>query len=207
MIHLTAHKASKNMKNKMDGFTSINVSVKLNPFCQSMQKKDGMICKHCYAKRVYPTMEKNYAANLNWFLSADFRPEPIDRRIIRLHSFGEIYNEKHFENIVKLINYNPETQFTLWTKRKEIVVKVLDIMGKPENLILILSSPEVNKVSGIVPMYFDKVFTVYSADQDVVINCQKSCKDCMKCYNKNDKTVFINEELKFPQNNFKKKEA
>lgn len=207
MINLTTHKASKGVKNKMDGFTSINVSVKLNPFCQAMQKKDEMICKHCYAKRVYPTMEKNYAENLNWFLSDEFRPEPIDRKIVRFHSFGEIMNAKHFENIIKLVKYNPDTQFTIWTKRPKIVVEVLDAVGKPENLILILSSPKVNQVSGIIPMYFDKVFTVYSRDQDVIINCQKSCKDCMKCYNKNDKTVFINEELKLPQNNFKKKES
>lgn len=208
MIHLTSHKANKKFKNKMDGFTSINVSVKLNPFCQAMQKKDDTICKHCYAKSVYPNMEARYTENLNWFLSDDFRPEPIDRKIIRLHSFGELFNEKHFINIVKLINYNPDTQFALWTKRKDIVTKVLDKMGKPENLILILSSPKLNQVSGsgIVPMYFDKVFTVFEAGQKVEINCQKSCRTCMKCYNKNDKTVFINEELKLPQNNFKKKE-
>ena len=202
MINLTEHKATK-FKNKMDGFTSINVSVKRNGFCQQMQKQDGVICKHCYAKRVYPNMEKRYSENTDWFLSEDFRPEPINRSIVRIHSFGELYNEKHFENLIKLFNYNPQTTFTMWTKRKDIVEKVFARTEKPSNLILIYSSPVLNTTAKL-PEGFDKVFTVFTPDQNVEINCAKSCKDCMKCYTKNN-IAFINEELKLPQNNFKKK--
>lgn len=203
MINLTEHKATKGFKNKMDGFTSINVSVKRNKFCQQMQKQDGVICKHCYAKRVYPNMEKRYSENIDWFLSDDFRPEPINRSIVRIHSFGELYNEKHFENLIKLFNYNPQTTFTMWTKRKDIVEKVFAKTEKPSNLILIYSSPVLNTTSKL-PEGFDKVFTVFTPDQKVEINCMKSCRDCMKCYTKNN-IAFINEELKLPQNNFKKK--
>lgn len=202
MINLTEHKATK-FKNKMDGFTSINVSVKRNGFCQQMQKQDGLICKHCYAKRVYPNMEKRYSENIDWFLSDDFRPEPINRSIVRIHSFGELYNEKHFENLIKLFLYNPQTTFTMWTKRKDIVEKVFSHTEKPSNLILIYSSPVLNTTSKL-PEGFDKVFTVFAPDQKVEINCMKSCRDCMKCYTKNN-IAFINEELKLPQNNFKKK--
>lgn len=201
MIHLTEHRIGK-WANKMDGFTSINVSVKRNPFCQSMQKKDGIICKHCYAKRIYPVMEARYSSNLDVFLSEDFTPETINRKIVRLHSFGELVNELHFKNILKLITFNPDTQFTLWTKRADIVKRVMK--KKPSNLILIYSSPKVN-VQSELPKGFDKVFTVWTADQSVDFNCMKQCKDCMKCYNKNDKNVFINEELKLPQNNLKRK--
>ena len=202
MINLTEHKATK-FKNKMDGFTSINVSVKRNGFCQQMQKQDGVICKHCYAKRVYPNMEKRYSENIDWFLSDDFRPEPINRSIVRIHSFGELYNEKHFENLIALFLYNPNTTFTMWTKRKDIVEKVFAKTKKPSNLILIYSSPVLNTTAKL-PEGFDKVFTVFAPDQKVEINCMKSCKDCMKCYTKNN-IAFINEELKLPQNNFKKK--
>ena len=202
MINLTTHKADKKSKNKMDGFTSINVSVKKNPFCQTMQQKDGIICKHCYAKRVFPSMEARYSENTDLFLSEDFKPEFIDRKIIRLHSFGELYNELHFKNIIKLVEFNPDTVFTLWTKRKDIVAKAMT--KKPDNLILIYSSPVLNHRAEL-PKGFDKVFTVYDPSQKVEINCQKSCKDCMKCYTKTDKTVYINEELKLPQNNLKKK--
>ena len=202
MINLTTHKADKRFKNKMDGFTSINVSVKQNPFCMQMQKQDGIICRHCYAKRMYPAMEAKYSENTELFLSEDFNPEIIDRKIIRLHSFGELYNELHFKNIIKLVEFNPGTQFTLWTKRADIVAKAMT--KKPSNLILIYSSPVLNKQAKR-PKGFDKVFTVYTADQNVEINCMKQCKTCMKCYSKNDKTVFINEELKLPQNHFKKK--
>ena len=135
MINLTEHRAGE-FKNKMDGFTSINVSVKCNDFCQQMQKQDGLICKHCYAKRVFPNMEKRYSDNIDWFLSDDFRPEPINRNIVRIHSFGELYNEKHFENLIKLFNYNPNTLFTMWTKRKDIVKRVFAMVKKPSNLIL-----------------------------------------------------------------------
>ena len=202
MIHLTEHRAEK-FKNKMDGFTSINVSVKRNDFCQQMQKQDGLICKHCYAKRVFPNMEKRYSENIDWFLSDDFRPEPINRNIVRIHSFGELYNEKHFENLIKLFNYNPNTLFTMWTKRKDIVKRVFAMVKKPSNLILIYSSPVLNTTAEL-PEGFDKVFTVFTPEQKIEFNCMKQCKDCMKCYTKNDIT-FINEELKLPQNNLKKK--
>lgn len=200
MIHLTTHKAVK-MKNremgnnKMDGFTSINVSVKRNEFCQSMQKCEDKICSHCYARRIYQIQENNYSENTDLFLSENFKPEFIDRAIIRLHSFGELYNDLHLENIYKLVTFNHNTQFTLWTKRKDIVCRVTARTGKPDNLILIYSSPMLNKKERL-PKFFNKVFTVYDSSNTTTINCQKSCKSCMKCYTKKDKTIYINESLK-----------
>ena len=200
MIHLTTHKRVK-MKNgemgtnKMDGFTSINVSVKRNPFCQGMQKCEGKVCQHCYAKKIYKTVENCISRNTDIMTADNFQPEFIGRQIVRLHSFGELYSEKHLENIVALIKFNPHCLFTLWTKRANIVKAVMDRLEKPVNLILIYSSHEINMQEEL-PLYFNKVFTVYEKIAGVDFNCQKLCAACMKCYNTKDRTVYINEELK-----------
>ena len=91
---------------------------------------------------------------------------------------------------------------------------VINDMGyrKPKNLIVIYSvsllnhSIDINKITSNPRLAFiDKVFTVYTLEYlqenniniDKFINCgARKCIDCMKCYNKRNKTVFINEMLK-----------
>ena len=181
----------------MEGFTSINVSVKRNPFCQTMQKTEGTVCEKCYAKRIYSGQEKRYSENTDKFLCENFVPEYINRAIVRIHSFGELYNKLHFQNILKLVRFNPHCQFTMWTKRVDIVAAVLKDEEKPSNLILICSSTYLN-VEGLLPEHFSKVFTVFGRKiiNAPVINCEKQCNTCMKCYTATDGTTFINEREK-----------
>ena len=91
---------------------------------------------------------------------------------------------------------------------------VINDMGyrKPKNLIVIYSVSllnhqiNINKITSNPRLQFiDKVFTVYTLEYlqenniniDKFINCgARKCIDCMKCYNKRNKTVFINEMLK-----------
>lgn len=200
MLHLTEHKSKKGHNTKMDGFTSINVSVKENEFCSYMQTCQKSICSKCYTKQsAYPNLEAALLRNTAILTDANFVPVGINRTIIRLHSFGELYGTVHFTNIIKLVNYNPNTKFVLWTKRADVVKEVLQYTAKPKNLTLIYSSPMLN-VKAKKPAKFDKVFTVYDkkyiAEHGVDINCgSKNCMSCMLCYSKNN-TVFINEKLK-----------
>lgn len=91
---------------------------------------------------------------------------------------------------------------------------VINDMGykKPKNLIVIYSVSllnhqiDINKITSNPRLQFiDKVFTVYTLEYlqdnniniDKFINCGgRKCIECMKCYNKHNKTVFINEMLK-----------
>jgi hypothetical protein len=101
----------------------------------------------------------------------------------------------HFINLLRIALANPQTVFTLWTKRYRIVQRVLKHMPKPDNMILIYSSPVVGKVSAL-PKGFDKVFTAFAKGSDMTdINCHGSCNDCRLCYSHNN-TTLINEIIK-----------
>jgi hypothetical protein len=181
---------------KLAGIISINTPTSTNPFCQSMQKTDS-VCKSCYAQR-YEKLRPNIvtAFERNLFLSErELLPlelPAIDAQIARFASYGELINMMHFINLLRIALANPQTVFTLWTKRYRIVQRVLKHMPKPDNMILIYSSPVVGKVSAL-PKGFDKVFTAFAKGSDTTdINCHGSCNDCRLCYSHNN-TTLINE--------------
>jgi hypothetical protein len=192
-VHLTTGKG------KMVGIPSINTSTTDNTFCQAMQKTDS-ICKSCYAQRyekLRPSMVNAFRRNK--FLSErPLQPEElpaINAQIARFASYGELINMMHFINLLRIALANPRTIFTLWTKRYRIVQRVLNVLGKPDNLILIYSSPVVG-VPSKLPKGFDKVFTAFARGSDMTdINCHGACNDCRLCYSHND-TTFINEIIK-----------
>ena len=188
---------------KMDGMVSINTYATSNPFCQKMAKTNS-VCGKCYAQRyegIRKSLEKPFEANAEVLKSPDYIPEEIYHRIVRLHSFGELHNVTHFRNFVKLAFVNPETTFTLWTKRKNIVQAYIKKGGIiPSNLIMIFSNSSLIKQVTKVPKGFDKVFNVVSKAtaqaQNITINCgAKSCLGCMTCYTDND-TEILYESLK-----------
>jgi len=184
---------------KLANIISINTPTSTNPFCQSMQKTDS-VCKSCYAQR-YEKLRPNIvtAFERNLFLSErELLPleiPAINEQIARFASYGELINMMHFINLLRIALANPRTVFTLWTKRYRIVQRVLKHMPKPDNLILIYSSPVVGKVSAL-PKGFDKVFTAFAKGTDTTdINCHGSCNDCRLCYSHNN-TTLINEIIK-----------
>ena len=202
LLHLTIHK-----KGKLAGITSINTSSLQNEFCNSIgcrniKRKDReyrSVCELCYAEKnekVRKNLEKcliNNSDILSKELLNDRQVPILNQKYVRFHSFGELINDIHFQNFLKIAKLNPETTFSLMTKRYDIVMKY----PKLDNIIYIASSPLINKpVSDInVLKYFDKVFTVYSND-NIGITCgAKDCMHCLKCYSKSGEKS-INELLR-----------
>ena len=184
---------------KLAGIISINTPTTTNEYCQSMQKTDS-VCKSCYAQR-YEKLRPNIvqAFKRNLFLSErELLPQEIpaiNEQIARFASYGELINMMHFINMIRIALANRQTIFTLWTKRPKIVQIVLKLLGKPDNLILIYSSPVVG-VPSKLPKGFDKVFTAFAKGSDTTdINCHGACNSCRLCYSHND-TTFINEIIK-----------
>ena len=198
MLKITNHVKT----GKLAGFQSLNTSVLENSFCSKMRETDS-ICKSCYAvtmEKRFKGMRENICSNGD-LLSAsilNYSELPaINSLYFRFHSVGELINEEHFINFVNITNKNPRTTFVLWTKRKNIVDSVLKDIKKPENLILVFSDAKVDNSNQRIPANFDKMFSVYSKEgaQNVDINCNKKCKDCLLCYQHND-VKFIRELLK-----------
>lgn len=200
MLHLTTHSD----KHKLAGFQSLNTSTLDNEFCLKMMKKQelkqdiSIICQECYAA----LMQKRYK-NLDIAISKNGPilsegPLPIrlipviNARAFRFHSLGELINLQHLENYALIASYNPDTFFTLWTKRKDIVNDYFKAGNvKPNNLSFIFSSSVIGKIEKL-PEHFDKVFTAHYKNTDAAINCHSKCIDCMACYSKND-IIYINE--------------
>ena len=166
-----------------------------------MRDNPDLVCSKCYAAQMeqfrsnmQPALLRNTALLKESVLS-DWDLPVINALAFRFSSFGELENETHFINLINICNKNPNTFFSLWTKRSATVQYVLNRLPKPKNLNLIYSSPILNK-EATLPKYFDKVFTVYTEEPDNV-NFHGKCKDCMACYQPNS-TVFIREMLKKP---------
>ena len=186
---------------KMEGIPSLNDDTVSNPFCQKMSKTDS-ICGSCYSMNMLKTFRKKCRPKFEFvgnYLSEKVR-KPNELPICpahhgRFHSHGELRNETHFINFISICNNQPNTTFSLWTKRFDIVNSVLTHKNKPKNLILIFSNSKVDSVKKRVPMHFDKVFNNVSKKQEN-INCSGSCADCMMCYTVGNKTEQIIEQIK-----------
>ena len=189
---------------KMIGIPSLNTDTPINKFCQGMYNstKENIICKECYSMSMIQTFRKNCRPkfiNNSKFLSEKIHPReylpPCPSTTGRFHSHGELINSIHLENILNICLNQPITTFTLWTKRKNIVSRVLKDRDKPKNLILIYSNPYVDTVIEDVPKHFDKTFNNVSIEQDI-INCSGKCLDCMMCYTVGNKVKNIIERVK-----------
>ena len=185
---------------KMDKIPSLSTSPMNNPNCIKNRRVKDSICQSCYAVagcNQYSSLDKVLLQN------SDILKNKIDVSQIktstiyyRLESHGDIINEDHLDNLVRIVKNNPQTKFGLWTKHYPITEKYFDTHKKPKNLQLQYSSLKVNHELKMEKFnHCDRIFTVYdketSKKQD--INCgAKDCFNCGLCYNKN-KVQYIKE--------------
>ena len=186
------------MSGKLKGIPAYNTNTKSNEFCMR-QKDTDTICGQCYSHKMLDTYRKscipawqhNSDEFSNWI---DWDDLPIvNAAFVRLNGHGELINETHFVNIIRLARKNPYTTFALWTKRASITRKRSDV---PDNLILVFSNPKVDRVIG-VPRGFHKVFNNVSKGSTAPQNCTgRKCIECLACYRKDSGTDVIVEMVK-----------
>lgn len=188
---------------KLKGFEAINTNTLTNSFCSKMRKSDA-ICAKCYSAKMLQGVRKNCAPawerNSN-ILSGGIHWDDLPRinaAVFRFHAHGELINEEHFHNFVRICMKNPQTTFSLWTKRKNIINTFFKYSGieKPANLILIYSNPKTTAVLHTIPKHFDKVFNALPRKAITAsgeIDCTgESCMNCLACYEKdNGKNVIV----------------
>ena len=199
------------MTGKLQGISALNTNTLSNKYCQAMSKKKDSICSSCYSISMLKTFRKNCEPRweLNSKVLSDSIIDPQDyvapgTNIVRFNGHGELINMIHLENIFNICEFYSKRTFTLWTKRTNLVHRLLKKRNKPVNLILIYSNPNKQKIEGgslshyiSVPQGFDKVFNVVTeSDDDSKINCDQGCIDCMMCYTLGDKTKQIIERIK-----------
>jgi hypothetical protein len=106
--------------------------------------------KACYAakiERIYKSAKDSYIRNLD-ILKADpasywiqVKAAAMVNRFFRYHVSGDIPNKEYFNNMVKLAEELPGTQFLAFTKQYNIVNQFINDGGKiPHNLKIIFSN-------------------------------------------------------------------
>lgn len=202
MIHITTHSG------KLEGLHSISTSAAMNTYCTTRDKINGSICNKCYAE-TYLKLRKNLRTRLEAnteelttrYIPASELPI-INDKYFRLESFGDIQNVTQVENYFNIAIKNHGTTFVLWTKNPAIIAQALKQAHKPVNMIIIYSSPMINRpvndrIFKVYP-FIDKVFTVYDKAHAgaVNINCGgRKCLTCLRCYSKRT-GARVNELLK-----------
>ena len=186
-IHITTHKG------KLDKIPSLNTDNTTNEFCKSMSKCRNLICSKCYANRLLAfrkSLKEKLEVNSEIMSTRILKQNEIpifNNLYVRFNSFGELINRIHLQNILLICINNPRTTFTLWSKRANLIK---ELPSKPNNLILIYSNPIINPVSTKIPKGYDKIFNVYTKafikENNININCLKSCMNCLKCYTFNN---------------------
>ena len=191
------------MSGKLTGIPAYNTNTKSNEFCMR-QKDTDTICGQCYSHKMLDTYRKScipaWQHNSDEFSDwIDWDDLPVvNAAFVRLNGHGELINDTHYQNIIRLARKNPHTTFALWTKRASIVrqYQARPIHGMPTNLILVFSNPRIDKVIG-VPRGFHKVFNNVSKGSTEPQNCTgRKCMDCLACYRKDSGIDVIVEMVK-----------
>jgi len=177
-VHITKHTSGK-----LKGIDSINTSPVSNAFCHNLSQNPNSICSKCYAKRLVGfrrSLAAKLETNTRLLTEAPLENAPTNLvRYVRLHSFGELVNDQHMENFIEIALANPQTMFSLLTKRPEIVARFIDVM--PFNIVLTYSSPWLDAPSSAtIPEGFDHSYSVFSVGEP----CGRECLSCLKCYTK-----------------------
>lgn len=204
-----------NHTGKMAGMYSISTACTLNKYCIERAKNKESICADCFAQSMFKNGFYKWTLKRcehNTHILTTTILDVVDLPLInafafRFEAFGDIQNTTQVINYFNICNYNRRVTFAIWTKNPFIIANAIrDGHKKPENLIIIYSSPIKNKavslerIQAVFP-FVDKVFTVWTDEETatangVRINCgAKACMKCLKCYTKNDSNV-ISELLK-----------
>ena len=192
-----------NLNGKLAEFRAISVNTLSNKFCQKMHNvkpEKEIICSDCYSWALLQGFRKNVAEALqrnsdllgSRILAQKELPRIHDKEF-RFNAHGELINETHLQNLINIAQWNSQTMFSLWSKRKGLIKNYFDQQKKPSNLILIYSNPVKNTVQTKPPAWFNKVFNnVYYDNFLDQQNCTgQKCKDCLLCYQKNTTDVIV----------------
>jgi hypothetical protein len=214
-LKYTTHTADK-----MRGMCSLSTYKKTSAICNFLQMHDKTICKKCYADRsislynttltpvlIYNTLLLKYID-----ICADQIPY-TNNKYFRFESFSDLQSSKHFKNLLTICKKNKNTVFTLWTKAGYTLNKMMDeekIKKLPSNINIIVSDVYINKnmidneyLNGLQSVLKTsnnlKCFIVYDSEEKQQKSgfyiCKNKCVDCLKCYKKSRKNIFIAEKI------------
>jgi hypothetical protein len=157
-----------------------------------LAKIPGTICSDCYALKgmyqfpvVKEAQERRYKSlkHKHWVDAMIFlMKKKKNLRWFRWHDSGDLQSEEHLENIIKVANACPETNFWLPTREKQIVDSVLKRSECPANLVIRMSG---TMIDGHEPIRFVNTSTVVSSSAEATCPAYKQggkCGNCRACW-------------------------
>lgn len=156
-----------------------NTSPLANKFCMN----ECSFTNHCYAKRlvmVRPNVHKAYQRN------AELLAKPLPENLLkwaplgshRIQAFGELINDNHWSNCMKLAELNPQSKFTIWTKRWDIIENSDYYI--PNNLQIIVSGDYLS--NDLKSEIFPTFLVSQTPPETYHIKCAGKCINCQYCY-------------------------
>lgn len=202
---------------KLAGIPSISTSCLCNAHCIARSKNPAFICHDCYAMTYTDfrkTLREKLKINTIFYTTYEIHKTAvplINTLYFRFESFGDLVNEKQFQNYCTIARVNKNVNCALWTKNPWIIKKAIENGVKiPANMKIIYSIDRKNTV--ITKEYFktikskyqfiNAIFAVHDdksiEENNVNINCGgKSCMECgYSCYKKACRIKLINERKK-----------
>ena len=218
IMNNTPVRMSTGLGGKMKNVWAFSTLSLCNLFCLKRMKNPALVCHHCYVgKSLHIDCVLNYVQNF-YVLTADLlpvewipviNPKNVTRHpIIRLESFGDLFNKIQSLNYLSIARTNSVFSFALWTKNPAVLAAAIDETDKPENLSTVHSMSQVNvmdKNPEKWTAYFDHRFIVVD-DQEIKNEYMKnpnnysckcgpnSCMNCKECY-KRSKVVTMSVEM------------
>lgn len=182
---------------KIEGLFSLDVACKNCEFCMKMQASQdpSVICTLCYTQSMYETAKAAHAITGEILSKLELTDDEaaavaIPAGLFRFNSDGELINLTHALNLLRIAATHKMTSFAIWTKRPAILDAAVKKYGKPDNLIVGVSSPFINTPFSGNWTWCDFIFTVYTPGRIAAAiaagsrECNgKKCLACgFKCY-------------------------
>ena len=167
-----------------------------------LAQQEGTPCSKCYAKKgryVFPNVQKALVKRYlgtrhpDWVSAMVTQIAKTGDQYFRWHDSGDLQDEQHLMNIIKIAEQMPKVQFWLPTLETSIVNKVRSTTDIPSNLTIRLSSTKIGHpmaqrhdlpTSSIASDHPDKQYFVCPAPTQ-----GNQCRDCRACWSKDVKHV------------------
>jgi hypothetical protein len=182
------------------GVKSISLDAKKCKTGSKLAKKSGTVCNGCYALKgcyVFPVVKDAMARRLEFFNSPNFIPIMVwllqsqKKNFFRWFDSGDVQDVFMALNILEVCRLTPNIKHWIPSKEYKIWRQALKIQKLPDNVVLRMSSPNIDQE----PLKeFQNTSTVHKNKKAFGLECiaykqDGKCLDCKACYNPKIKNI------------------
>jgi len=163
-----------------------------------LAKKKGTVCHDCYALKgayVWSSVRKAHERRLSLINTSGWVDNMVAAingdEYFRWFDSGDIQDDNHLADIVRVAIATPDTKHWLPTKEYLIVARYMRKHGRfPKNLTVRVSSPNIDQAPIEHYQHTSTVHTKKPFGRECIAHKQDNeCKDCRACWNPRIKNI------------------